>query len=110
MSFKDTYEINDKGCLTIHKRHRRLLTHLFAQAGINIHDIKTEDDFDRAIRASIPYFWSSFLWEIEQHDNKYYLGAFTALLQGDHKRFHSQTRKGHLLNDMRKNTLTSKKK
>ena len=61
------FKLNDQGDLEFTFQGFKELKPLFAKAGIDIHSIKTYDDYLIARRESSPYFTEWLCEQIEQH-------------------------------------------
>lgn len=61
------FKLNDRGDLEFTFQGFKELKPLFAKAGIDIHSIKTYDDYLIARRESSPYFTEWLCEQIEQH-------------------------------------------
>ena len=93
------------GNIEIVEDYRVFLTYLFAQAGINVNNINTLEEFEKSRELSNSYSEKALLWWTEKSNNKFYIKAFKALLSRDNETFLKEIEKGQRYSYMRKNLI-----
>ena len=99
------YNTLPSGNIEIVDEYRAFLTYLFAQAGININNITTPEEFEKSSKLSRPYSEKALIWWTEKSNNKFYIKGFKALLARDNETFTKEIEKGQQLESMRKYSI-----